>query len=876
MATENTIDQKLRLTGRFLLLIAFFISGAASLIFEVIWTRILLISIGATAAAVGVVLGAFMAGMAAGSYLAGRRFLSRFDPAIIYALLEGWIGVYGLFTPPLLRSTGAAPTVVQFGGALLVILPAAIAMGASLPILSRLFTGESKYRAVELGRFYAANTAGAVVGPLISVFWLFPAFGLNRTLHIAAGADLVLFAGLLLGRKILPAWERPEPQKEKPAAALPGRGDIPLLIALGVSGAAAMVYEVAWARILAIVYGSSVYGVTIMLSTFLLGIAGGSALIGRILRSRKETVPLTWPAWLLAGSGFGAFVSLLIARQLPFLFVKLYNSTAGSAPALFLSQFVISFLLMLPTTLCLGAMIPAAASFSSSISKIEFGRQVSRLYTANLVGSAVGAATAAGLLIAHFGLELTVRSAAILALLAALLAAARKTAANFPAGRVAALAGILLLVIVIDPPGEPVRGGFGFYNDPRAFQQYDAAGLREIVAVHQTLYYRDGPTASVCVQQVDRSLFLKINGKTDSSNGVGDVNTQLLLGHLPLLAAEAKRVAVIGLGCGMTAGAVLTHPVEWVDVFEIEPAVVEASRFFDDLTGRPLDDPRLHLVLGDARSRLQRETKSYDLIISEPSNPWITGISNLFTRDFFTLAAAKLKKEGILTQWFHLYGMSEEAACSLIATFRSVFPHTLIFKDRDLILLGSRRPIRFDMRRMQQAFAAPRIRRNLELTLIRYPFDLLVQLRLDEQGAAAFSKGGILNTDDNMLLELTAPLSLYHDRVAALRDKIARYSHEVIDYMSGYTSKAEVYLELAASLFTAGHRDEAQQVCVRALAIEDSFNGRKLLGLILHTMGRSEEARQTLLKALSLGGDEQGRSFVQALLNSIDSSTRKK
>ncbi len=873
MTTGNTGDQPPKLTGRWLLLIAFFISGAASLIFEVIWTRILLISIGATAAAVGIVLGAFMTGMAIGSYLAGRRFIYRFDPVIIYALLEGWIGIYGLFTPPLLRSFGAAPAVVQFGMALLVILPAAIAMGASLPVLARLFTGETQYRAVELGRFYAVNTAGAVVGPLIAVFWLFPACGLNRTLHIAAGADLLLFAILILGRRIFPRWERPGPQKEKPAAALPARGDILLLIAVGVSGAAAMVYEVAWARILAIVYGSSIYGVTIMLSTFLLGIAGGSALAGRILRSRKKAAPLSWLSWLLAGCGSGAFVSLLLARQLPFLFVELYNSTAGSDLGLFFSQFVISFLLMLPTTLCLGAMIPAAASFSSSILKIEFGRQVSRLYTANLVGSAVGAATAAALLIAHLGVELTVRSAAILALLAALFGAARKTAAVFPAGRVTALAGALILVVAIDPAGEPVSGGFGFYNDPGAFQQYDAAGLREIVAVHQTLYYRDGPTASVCVQQVDRSLFLKINGKTDSSNGVGDVNTQLLLGHLPLLAAEAKRVAVIGLGCGMTAGAVLTHPVEWVDVFEIEPAVIEASVFFDDLTGRPLDDPRLHLVQGDARSRLQQEEKNYDLIISEPSNPWITGISNLFTQDFFALAASKLREDGMLTQWFHLYGMSEEAARSLIATFRSVFPHTLIFKDRDLILLGSRRPIRFDIRRMQQAFAVPRIRQNLELTHIRYPFDLLVQLRLDEQGAAAFSKGGILNTDDNMLLELTAPLSLYHDRAAVLRDKMARYSCEVIDHLGGYASKAEIYLELAASLFTAGRRDEAQQTCRRSLAIENSFNGRKLLGLILHTQGRSEEARRILREALSLGGDEQGRSFVQALLKSIDSTT---
>ena len=170
-----------------------------------------------------------------------------------------------------------------------------------------------------------------------------------------------------------------------------------------------------------------------------------------------------------------------------------------------------------------------------------------------------------------------------------------------------------------------------------------------------------------------------------------DITTQLLLGHLPFMVSDASRIAVIAWGSGMTAGAILTHPVESVDAFEIEPAVIEASRYFEPSkyfkpgNGRPLDDERLNLVMGDARTRLQRSSIVYDLIVSEPSNPWITGVSNLFTQDFFEIASSNLKPDGILCQWFHLYGMSEESTRSLLATFRSVFPHTLAFKDRDLI-----------------------------------------------------------------------------------------------------------------------------------------------------------------------------------------------
>ncbi|MFC2154869.1 hypothetical protein ACFLRB_00045 [Acidobacteriota bacterium] len=646
---DNGINTRIGFSGRFLLLTAFFISGAVSLIFEVIWTRILLISLGATAIAVGAVLGAFMAGMAVGSYLAGRRLISRFDPVLLYAILEGWIGIYGLTTPYLLRLTATASPAIQFMFAVIVLLPATIAMGISLPVLSRAFGKGSKWKASEVGRLYAANTAGAVAGPLISVFWLFPVFGLRHTLHIAAAADIFVFGGIMLARRFFARREIPEKVQPIGPTIQTEHPRMLLLVAMAVSGATAMVYEVAWARTLSLVYGSSVYGTTIMLSTFLFGITCGSALAAFILRRRRKSPSMATPAWLLAGSAVGAYLSLLLARQLPFLFLRLSDPSPGHELSLFSTQFVVSVLLMLPATLCLGAMLPVATGISASTSKAELGRQVSWLYTANLIGSAVGPMIAAGLLMGNFGIKISVRAASALALLVALLLTVHKPRTRFSVIGVLSLASVLLFVLAVNPKGEPIPKGYGFYNDP-GYKQHDSAKLREIVSAHRMLYYRDGPTATVCVHSIDRYVVLKINGKNEASNGPRDFETKLSQGHLPLLASDAKRVAVIGLGSGMTTGAILSHPVKQVDVFEIEPAVVEAARFFDELTGNPLDDPRLRLIMGDARSQLLKSDTLYDLIVSEPSNIWISGVANLFTKDFFTLAASRLKRDGIFSQ----------------------------------------------------------------------------------------------------------------------------------------------------------------------------------------------------------------------------------
>ena len=850
----------------FALLCAFFLTGATSLIFEVVWARLLLLSLGTTPMAMGIVLGAFMGGMAVGSWSAGRALIRRLEPIAVYAGLEAWIGLYALATPFVLRLVDLAPPTFQLALGVLALLPATVAMGTSLPVLVRVLEGGTTNRATTVGWLYAVNTAGGVAGPLLTVFLLFPLAGLSRTLVMTALVNLLVGGAVWLGRS---CWAPADLRRlavaptGTPGAATP----VPrlLYLILAVSGATAMVYEMAWSRTLSMVYGSSVYGVSIMLSTFLVGIALGSWLSATRVRRRPAT--MLGAVWLLAGSAWAAFVSLYVGGRLPFLFLDLYRRVDGGTTGLFGVQFLLAAFLMLPATLCLGALLPVVVSVA--LRGVCERSVVSSLYATNLLGSAAGALVAVGLLLASVGLNVSVQVGVLVALGLALVITVRLPGPH--ARTIGVTVAALMLVLALDGGARQLALSFGLYHGAPSYADTDDRGIRDLLASHELLFYRDGPTASVAVQKVDRYVLLKINGKTDASTGAGDIETQTLLGHLPVMAApRVDRVAVVGFGSGMTVGAVLTHPVREVDVFEIEPAVIEASRYFEPINGRPLDDDRLHLVIGDARGELRRDVEPYDVIISEPSNPWITGVANLFTRDFFELTASRLAPGGVFAQWFQLYGMSEDSAREVMASFRSVFPHVVAFNDRDLILLGSDRPITFSLDQMTRRFADPGVRASLAEAFVRYPADLLVKLRLDERGTAAFAAGAALNTDDNMRLELAAPRTLYQDRLIAIRAELDRHPPAPLDLVTGYGSPAEAEVELAASYFTARRDDEALRHCERALALEPSFEGLKLLGQIAERGGDRRRARHAWRLALATGGDPPQRALVQALLLGVE------
>ncbi len=574
--------------------VAFFLTGATSLVFEVVWTRLLLLAFGTTPAAIGVVLGAFMGGMAIGSWAVGRvtavdrrrsdlslrtqnpeggtrpgrppanrleprapagpvsRLLSPVScsPVRLYALLEAWIGVYALASPLLMRGGLVANGVVSLALATLVLLPATVAMGASLPLLVKALGDHvppgSRVVPVRLsvtvGRLYAYNTAGAMAGPMLAVYVLFPSLGLHRALVAAALANVAVAASVWFvargksGPEAFSSMEgqgdriskkTPDPCSGAPVvqAVRPADDRLATLL-VAVSGGTAMIYEVAWSRMLSMVYGSSVYGVSLMLSTFLFGIAAGSMVAAQVLRrgpastgsARPERVegggqrsPMALVR-LLVASACTAFLSLFVVRHLPWLFLDLFRYGWGSDLGLVLTQFLTAVLLMLPTTLCLGAMLPVATAQASADD-----RAVSRLYSSNLIGSAAGAVLASMFLLANLGLDFSIRGGVLVALVASIVIVLKQPRLHLATMSLAGLSAVV--VLAIDASGGRLVQSFGVYTSAPTYARYDREGMRRVIGAHQLLYYRDGPTASVAVQKVDRYVLMKINGKTDASNG---------------------------------------------------------------------------------------------------------------------------------------------------------------------------------------------------------------------------------------------------------------------------------------------------------------------------------------------------------------------
>ena len=261
---------------------------------------------------------------------------------------------------------------------------------------------------------------------------------------------------------------------------------------------------------------------------------------------------------------------------------------------------------------------------------------------------------------------------------------------------------------------------------------------------------------------------MRVNGKTDASNA-GDMHTQLMSGHLPMfIRPDAKRALVIGMGSGVTAGAVSLHPLERIDVIEIEPAVVEAAAFFAKENRELLKNPKARVAIADGRNFLLASDGGYDVIISEPSNPWMRGIGNLFSLDFYELTAQRLAPKGIVCQWIHAYGLFPEDLKMVVKTFRSVFPHTTIWNTTrgDLLLIGSKDPWALDHATLQAKYdAVPGLKEDMARLGLHSPLAILADFVLVEEDAAQYGQHALVNTDDLPFLEFSAPDSLYADTV---------------------------------------------------------------------------------------------------------------
>jgi spermidine synthase len=776
-----------------IVLLCFFLSGFSGLLYEVLWLRMLILIFGSTTLAVSTVLTSFMGGLALGSYLFGRIMDRKKSPLLYYGLLEGVIGIYALMIPWLFTFLIPAYrvlwehfhpnflgfTIMQFILVSLVLVIPTTCMGATLPILSKWSVQQENTLGVTIGRLYALNTFGAVIGTALSGFFLLPLLGVQKTLWIAVAVNLLVALSIfLLIRRypVSPPFQRPaslpgkDPDTPKTTVLPPLPKGVMWSVVLGISlsGFISMIYEVAWSRALSLLVDSSVYGFTIMLTTFLVGIALGSYFFSRkvdMIRSQG----FVW-AWLQIGIGVFAFVSLVFFQELPYWYLLLYRSLGKSINLLLTGKFLLAFFIMLAPTLFMGAIFPLTVKiYASNISRIS--RNVGNIYTINTIGCILGSFAGGFFLIPLLGIRNTILLGIGANLLLGLYLLLISDAPRLGLKWIPAPAVLIMTVIILQfPPAwkAPLMvSGVYIYA-----QNFENISRKELLKMYDAqndplLYYKEGHTCTISVHKSRRTgaVYMKSNGKVEASSK-GDMPTQVLVGQIPmLLAPRMNEVLVVGMGSGVTVGSVTPFPSKKITLVELEKAVIEGSHYFDQFNNQPLKDPRLVLRVADARNYLLVTPDRYDVIISEPSNPWMAGVANVFTREFFNLGYEKLKPEGVFCQWLQLYKISPESFRTVLTTFKKIFPYVYIFQpqDKDLVMVGFKKKPDLSLARIEERMKWKLVEQDLKRVGVWDLENLMSRFIMGPAEVSRLTQDGVLNTDDNALIEFSTPKTLFEE-----------------------------------------------------------------------------------------------------------------
>ena len=779
------------------------ISGAAALIYEVVWARKLAQFLGITAYAHAAVLTAFMAGLALGSYLIGAKADRIVNPLRAYALLELGIGVYALGTlllfdwaeavyvaaAQIIGVSGLAAHGFRFVLALVILLIPTFLMGGTLPLLVRGLSRESTQLAKLTSRLYGLNTLGATLGAFLGGYVLLPKLGMMGTTCFSAGLALLAAFGVFalgdrLGDRSKEISEEggeappPDPDSEAHPARPSSTGARWILVGFALSGFAAMIYQLSWIRALILVIGGSVYAFSTTLTTFLAGIALGSFAANRFAGTYSRDRYLGIAGWLQAGIAVSATAGLWLIGRLPDLFLKGYNAGLSENFTLYLGLiFLLCFGVMFLPTFLLGAVFPlVATTWAKQTARVGSG--IGTAYAANSVGTILGALTGGLLILPLLGIHGSMFLAAAASVAAGGVFWLRRP---LQGGRrclvtIGGVIAVVALVCALVPKWDKTVMTSGIFYHTEWFTEH--ADWHEAVHKRDLLYYKEGVDAVVCVTESEGDRILHINGKPDGSNG-GDLSTQILVVQIPMLMhPDPRKVSVIGLGTGTTSGGAVAHEnLQSLNVVEISPEVVEASHFFRDINHDALDDPRTVLNVADARNFMLATGDTYDVIVSQPSNPWISGVANMFTREFFELAKSRLADGGIMSQWIHCYNMAPEDLRGIIRTYQSVFANVTMWMPArgDLILIGSEEPCGLDFDRVSAALEQERIR-SMMASIGRETFEKIAStFFLGNDDLKEYAGDAPLNTDDRPRVEFSAPRYLYSRTTAENLAGIMRF-----------------------------------------------------------------------------------------------------
>lgn len=762
------------------LLLLFFASGCAALIYEVVWFQLLQLVIGSSAVSLAVLLGTFMGGMGLGSLLFPRLVTRPWHPLRVYAVLELGLAACGLGVLWAMPSVNALyVSLVGHGQAGLLLravvcagclLPPTLLMGATLPAIARGLDSSARGIA-QLGFFYAGNTVGAVAGCLLAGFYLLRLHD-QATASLAATTLNVLAAGGALLLSARAPQHRTSSPLPSPTASLPATpavaGSTAVLVTLLLSGLCALAAEVVWTRVLSLLPGATVYTFALILAVFLTGLALGSsvgAFLARHSGSPRRLLALTQALQLAAL----AWATHAIHRHLPWLAVD--PAVLESAGAHFASDLLRCSVAILPAALLWGASFPLALAALAQPGH-DPARLVSRAYAANTLGAILGAVLASLALIPLLGSRHTQALLLLLTALAAVLALRPRRARDVALGATACLAAAGLAFSLPPLPWQLVA-----YGRHTASTDYGA----------RLLFLGEGINASVAVTEIPGDArFFHISGKTEASSLEKDMRLQRMLGHLPaLLHPEPRSVLIVGCGAGVTAGSFVLHPsVRRIVICDIEPLIprVVATHFARENHG-VLRDPRVEVVHDDARHYVATTRESFDIITSDPIHPWVKGSAVLYSREYFELCRRRLNPGGLVTQWVPLYESDRAVVRSELATFRSVFPHGTIWSNDDeglgydTVLLGQADPLRINVSVLRQRLAHPAFQPvllDLDELGLGSTHDLLSTYAGGLPELGSWLAGAEINRDHNLRLQYLAGLQLDASSGPAVHDELLR------------------------------------------------------------------------------------------------------
>jgi predicted membrane-bound spermidine synthase len=745
----------------------FTLSGFAGLIYESVWSQYLRLFLGHAGYAQTLVLAIMMGGMAIGAALAGRRSHRWRNLLAGYAAVEALIGAMALaFHATFVAVTDAAfdhllpalgspvaASAVKWTLGVALILPQSVLLGMTFPLMSGgLIRRYPATPGAALAMLYFTNSLGAGVGVLVAGFVMIERLGLPGTIQAAGLVNLAVAAlTVLLARAAAPE-AGPIPRAARASRQAPA---LRLLLAVAaLTGAASFVYEIAWIRMLTLVLGAATHSFELMLSAFILGLAfGGLWIRGRIDRLAD---PRRFLALVQIAMAFAALATLPLYGKtfdlMRFGMQALARTDSGYALFHVVSH-GIALGVMFPAAFCAGMTLPL---ITCALLREGHGeRSIGAAYAANTFGAIAGVILAAHVGLPVLGLKSTiVLGAAIdaglgLVLLWTMPGATRATAAAI---------GVVLVALAAFSTVQ-----LDTYRMISGVFRYGALYTPRDVKV---LYYRDGRTASVSLVDFPDGRSIRTNGKSDGGvnlNGppLSDETTMTLTAALPLaIKPEARRVAVIGIGTGITTHTLLgDFDLEAVDTIEIEPAMAEASRGFGVRNSAAFADPRSHIRIDDAKTFFSTHNRRYDIIISEPSNPWVSGVSSLFTIEFYRMARRHLEREGILVQWLQLYETEVPLIASVIGALDRVFPDYVVYvaNDKDILIVAGAPGVL--ARPLADVFKAAGLANELHTVNLQTIGDLDVR-RLGGKralGPLFASYGSPANSDYYPYLDLNAP-----------------------------------------------------------------------------------------------------------------------